>query len=393
MNVMIKIFTTIGLLVPQFSFAATNYLTNVYHHKGKLSDNISYYFSKEPIITYLPERVEKRNAHQKEGWRSFKFLFPKAEIGSGQVRQLVEQLNNSFNNDNTALYNVTIESVAAGHGPKEGLLVTLSYDEKKVVFEYETFTAIQQQAGVLFKFYNLDLLKEINRRSNPIQHFAFNDIDKKKIRIVIDNGHGGEDSGKVGWGNIKEKDINLTIGMKVAHLLRDHGFIVSLTRNVDRFVPLDVRTTFANHVAHANIFVSLHSNGAPNESASGIETFCLQPTLFNKGSTDHVQPKTVALISALESERYKKSYLLADYIQHNTISAAKMKTATVQNRKVKKAISQVLLGADMPAALIEMGFLSNEREATLLNSPEYQQLIAQGICNGIVSYVQDCVMA
>lgn len=209
---------------------------------------------------------------------------------------------------------------------------------------------------------------------------------KKKTHIVLDFGHGGDDQGKVGCFNIKEKNITLTVGMKVAHLLQKEGFVVFLTRNADRFVALEERTNFANKV-DADLFVSIHANGAPSMQASGIETFCMLPSLFNKGICANVGAKTAHVIQHLDTLRYQKSLCLAQAVHQGALQSARIEYGSIPDRKVKTSISQVLLGTEMPAALIEIGFLSNEKEAALLNSAGYQQHIAQGICNGIVSYL------
>jgi N-acetylmuramoyl-L-alanine amidase len=352
---------------------ALNSLDKVYHHKGRLSDKVACYFSKDQLCNHIPDKANE----MQEGKQMLRFFFPLAVIGSAECKQMVCQLNDARNEN----YSLRIESVTK---PIKGLSLIVEYDPQKLGFEYETFTSIQKQPGVVFKFYHKDTLKEINEKTGALQQYAMN----KKVHVVIDNGHGGEDEGKVGCFNIKEKDINLSVGMKVAQLLRNQGYVVSLTRNIDRFVALEERTGFANNVAQADLFVSIHSNGAPSASAQGIETFCSQQSLFNRGFAKNIDALTMNKIKTVEAKRYEKSHVLADHIHGQTLAIARTQNEKVPDRKVKNAISQVLLGTDMPCALIEIGFLSNEQEARLLNSQDYQKLIAQGICNGIVAYVK-----
>lgn len=361
------------LVVHALSAESLNSLNKVYHHKGQLSDKIACYFEKDQVCNHIPTKFDE----ERDGKKFARFFFPQAMIGSAECQKMVLQLNAAKNNG----YEVRIESVKT---PIKGLALEFEYDANKLGFEYETFTSIQRQPGIVFKLYNKDILREINEKTGKLQQYAMN----KPVHVLIDNGHGGHDKGKVGCFNLKEKDINLTVGMQVASLLKDNGYKVSLTRNKDRFVALEERTTFANTVAKADIFVSIHSNGAPSAQAKGIETFCSQQSLFSRGFAKDLDLKDLNAIKSLEGQRYKKSHMLADHIHRQTLAQARIKNEKVPDRKVKNAISQVLMGTDMPCALIEIGFLSNEQEARLLGSSSYQKDIAQGICNGIISYVQ-----
>ncbi len=352
---------------------AGNSLNKVFHHKGRLSDKVACYFAKDPLCNHIPQKTDVQQGAK----QTLRFFFPLATIGSAECQQMVRQINDAKNE----LYSVRFETVSA---PIKGISLLVEYDDTKLGFEYETFTSIQQQPGIVFKFYHKDILKKLNEKTGLLHHYAWN----KKVHIIIDNGHGGDDEGKVGCFNIREKDINLSVGTKVAHLLRDNGCVVSLTRSADRFVSLEDRTNYAN-VAKADLFVSIHSNGAPSATASGIETFCSQQSLFSAGLTKNIDPKMMTAIKKLETARYEKSHTLAAHIHAKTLAAAKTKHEKITDRKVKTAISQVLLGTDMPCALIEIGFLSNEYEARLLNSADYQLQIAQGICNGIVAYINE----
>lgn len=371
-----QVITTLAVLfVAGASNAATpslNILNEVFHHKGKLADKVACYFEREPICTYIPSKA----VAGKEGWQSAQFLFPMAAISSPKCWQMIKKINAAAHDH----YRIVIALVTT---PIKGIALTVQYDAQVLGLEHETFTSIQQQPGILFKLCHKEFLKELSLKSSPVQYYA---LHKKKAHIVLDFGHGGTDLGKVGCFAIKEKDITLTVGMKVAQLLQEQGLVVFLTRNADRFVSLEERTTFANKV-NADLFVSIHANGAPSPAASGIETFCLVPSLFNKGVCAHIEKKIAHVMQHLETLRYQKSAMLADSLHASVLASARHEYGSIPDRKVKKAISQVLLGSEMPAALVEIGFLSNSHEAALLNSPSYQTLIAQGICNGILSYL------
>ncbi len=357
-----------------------NYLNKVFHHKGEMSHTISCYFASKPICTPLPQR--KMN---ETGWQTLHFLMPKTKIGGESVSAL-KDLNNvaqMLGTEKSSSYTIQVKDVVS---PVDGVLVAVGFDASAVAFKCETMVAVQGQPSVVFKFYNKRILNEIKNKTDKNHYLASN---KRKTRIVIDSGHGAEDDGKVGCFGIKEKDINLAVAKRVARFLRSEGMDVCLTREDDRFVPLEHRTTFANKNIKADLFVSIHANGAPNETASGIETFCAQPHLFSNSircqdSQIHQQ------ISHAESQRCQQSCKLAQSVHDHVIVHARTVQSEVKDRKVKNTISQVLLGTDMPSALIEIGFLSNAYEARLLNTPAYQDKIAQGICKGIVSYIKSC---
>ena len=200
----------------------------------------------------------------------------------------------------------------------------------------------------------------------------------KKKSIVIDCGHGGHDLGASGCFGLTEKDVNLEIGLKVASLLRQKGYNILITRFSDDYIPLCCRVEFANLCDSCGAFVSIHSNSSSNIDASGIETFCFEDSLLS------------LKLGAKERERIcircKRSSLLAHMVQYNVLRVAKENRYEVVDRKVKQATFKVLKDTTMPAALVEVGFLSNEKEAALLDSLNYQIIVAQGICEGIISY-------
>ena len=185
--------------------------------------------------------------------------------------------------------------------------------------------------------------------------------------------------GASGCLGLKEKDVNLEIGLKVATLLRQKGYDILITRFSDDFIPLCCRAEFANLCHSCGAFVSIHSNSSSNTVASGIETFCFDSSYLSL-ATLPVQEKEKICI------RCKRSNLLAHMVQYNVLRVAKENKYEIVDRKVKNAKFKVLKDTVMPAALVEVGFLSNEKEAALLDSLNYQIIVAKGICEGIVSY-------
>ncbi|MCM3783377.1 N-acetylmuramoyl-L-alanine amidase family protein [Neobacillus mesonae] len=175
----------------------------------------------------------------------------------------------------------------------------------------------------------------------------------KKI-VVLDAGHGAQDGGTVGATGKLEKDFNLSLTLKVEALLKKESNIeVILTRSGDTYPELLERAKIANN-ADADIFLSIHANSA-TPSANGTETF------------------------------YKKSQdkALADIIHKHLIKATGLK-----DRKVKSANYSVLRNTDMPAALLEIGFLSNKAEEATLFDKDFQNKVAQSIVDGIKEYLK-----
>jgi len=174
-------------------------------------------------------------------------------------------------------------------------------------------------------------------------------------KIFIDAGHGGKDPGAVN-GNVYEKDIALQIAIKLSHVLAKSNCIATLSRFNDIFVPLIDRANKANQY-NADIFVSIHLNSSANKTASGIETLVYK----NQGVNNK----------------------LATIIQNELINST-----NATNRGIKERPDLVVLNSTkMPAVLVEVGFVSNEKEKDLLIKSEYQDKIAQAIAKGILNYL------
>ncbi|MBO7369981.1 MAG: N-acetylmuramoyl-L-alanine amidase, partial [Campylobacter sp.] len=222
---------------------------------------------------------------------------------------------------------------------------------------------------------------------------------KGKI-IVIDPGHGGKDPGALGNG-FKEKAIVLNTAKKLGELLKKRGYKVHYTRSGDSFINLKSRTAFANK-KNADMFISWHTNAAPNKKQApnftGIETFFLSPArsersknaaaLENKGDLEDMNEfSQETFLNFLNREKIIASNKLAIDIQGYMLSAVQNKFKA-KDGGVREAPFWVLVGATMPAVLIEMGYISHPDEGKLLGKNEYQNAIANGIANGVDAYFQ-----
>jgi len=214
-------------------------------------------------------------------------------------------------------------------------------------------------------------------------------------RIVIDPGHGGHDPGAKGKG-VNEAELVLDVALRLEKLLQKvPGTEVILTRRTDDFVPLPERTAIANREG-ADLFLSIHANASTNGQAHGIETYFLNfannqsaaavaarenaaSTQAMGGLPDFV--KAIALNNKLDESRD-----LALHVQRAMIEKQKTVNKMLKDLGVKQAPFVVLIGANMPSVLAEMGFVTNAQEAKLLKAGAYRQKIAESLFNAIRKY-------
>lgn len=216
-------------------------------------------------------------------------------------------------------------------------------------------------------------------------------------RIVIDAGHGGNDPGAVGPTGLREKDVVLDIAMRLAKLVKaEITEDVTLTRKDDTFIPLEERTAIANK-HKADLFVSIHANASRNKHTRGVETYLLNLT-SNKDAMEvaarenQASMKTMGdlggvLKDIMKTTKKDESLHLAHHVQKQLVDTLDTKHGGSMNLGVKEAPFWVLIGAQMPSVLTEVGFMSNEDEEERLASAEYRQQIAEALLKGIRQYV------
>lgn len=214
--------------------------------------------------------------------------------------------------------------------------------------------------------------------------------------IVIDPGHGGKEVGAVGPGGLMEKDVTLQVSQKLAAALSARtGARVVLTRDDDSVVSLDQRTAIANQY-NADLFLSVHMNAAVVPNAKGSETYYLSLEASDElarkaaetenaaGGSDPSSDLKLILWDLAHQAYLGESSRFAQAIQEE------MATATgAASRGVKQAPFKVLVGATMPAALVEVGFISNAEEEARLQSDEFQNAVVDAITRAVVRYKND----
>jgi N-acetylmuramoyl-L-alanine amidase len=217
--------------------------------------------------------------------------------------------------------------------------------------------------------------------------------------VVIDAGHGGKDKGAIGDGTLYEKDLTLQLAKKLAHKIRQELKIQAImTREGDRFIPLEERTAIAN-TRQADLFLSIHINASPNPLAQGVETYFLNlasdeeavrvAALENATSTKRIGDLQKILKDLMLNTKIDESSRLAHHVQlhlHDTLNG---KFGPIKNLGVKQAPFYVLIGAQMPSILVEASFISNSQDRERLIQEDYQDQIVEGIFKGVERYIKE----
>jgi N-acetylmuramoyl-L-alanine amidase len=217
-------------------------------------------------------------------------------------------------------------------------------------------------------------------------------------RIVIDPGHGGDNTGTIGPSGLLEKDLVLDISLKLKNLIESRlGGEVLLTRTDDTFIPLEERPAIANQY-QADLFISIHANSSRNHHVSGVETFILDfatsPEAEETAARENASvQKTIFELHDLVQkitlkEKVNESREFAQIVQKSMASHLHKDRKEAKDRGVKQAPFIVLIGANMPSILSEVSFLSNPSDESLLKTSAYRQKVAEALCRGIEAYAE-----
>jgi N-acetylmuramoyl-L-alanine amidase len=218
-------------------------------------------------------------------------------------------------------------------------------------------------------------------------------------RIIVDAGHGGKDPGAIGRNGVREKDLMLKLARLVADKVRrELSCEVVLTRKSDAFLPLEDRTAIAN-MKKGDLFISLHTNAHRDRRISGVETYILNIALDedamnlaareNATSTKNIGDLQMILNDLMLNTKINESARLAEFVQKGLVKELRRRYKGVHNRGVRQAPFYVLIGAEMPAILVEVGYITNRTENKRLCTEVYLQRTASGIVKGIDSYIKD----
>lgn len=249
---------------------------------------------------------------------------------------------------------------------------TISVKPGRQDFYVNKYRYILSYPVVNHKGLNLISTTDMTKLVDPILRPRLSNADRVTT-VVLDPGHGGHDAGAVS-AYAREKDCNLQLARKVKERLERAGLRVVMTRDGDYFLTLGQRVKIAN--AHPNsVFVSIHHNSG-RRSAEGIETFTLAPY----GTTSPFA-RSRRFQDLAGNDQDSENITLATAIHSRAIHSTK-----ATDRGIQRARFSVLCTIKRPAVLFEGGFVSNPKEGARISSSAYQNLLADSIANGILSY-------
>ncbi len=223
------------------------------------------------------------------------------------------------------------------------------------------------------------------------------------LTILIDPGHGGEEDGAVAQTQgeevprtIKEKDIALAISKRIHELLQQKNYSVYLTRSLDRTVTLPERAAIAEKT-RADLFISVHINSSPESGAVGFETYYLDNhndvAIKKVEKTENIQG---------DGENIVVQQILVDLVVDQTVSTSKPLAASIHaelksdvgrkykipSRGVKPGLFYVLALSKRPGVLLEVGFISTQKERVRMMDPKFQDTYARAVVKGIENYIK-----
>ncbi|MCW8821118.1 MAG: N-acetylmuramoyl-L-alanine amidase [Sulfurovum sp.] len=237
--------------------------------------------------------------------------------------------------------------------------------------------------------------KKVIKKSKPAKSHKYD-------LVVIDAGHGGHDTGAIA-GRKREKDVVLQIAKRLENQLKKRGYPVYMTRKKDIFLKLPQRTKIADQ-KKAVVFISIHANSVPKNKQNkiqGVETFFLQKTRdarsqriaerenksVLKGTTR--LSRSVIIDSVLSGPKIVQSNKLAIDVQRRMMTNLHTRYKDAKDGGVRHAPFWVLVGASRPSILVEVGYISHPKERKRLFTPRYQELIANGIAEGVDNYLNN----
>jgi N-acetylmuramoyl-L-alanine amidase len=234
------------------------------------------------------------------------------------------------------------------------------------------------------------------RHTSSGQNSLIRALGLKINRVVIDPGHGGHDNGTEGPKGLLEKDLVLDVSQRLGKLIEDRmAAEVIYTRTDDTFIPLEGRTALANE-KKADLFLSIHANSSSITRIAGVETFYLNITGTRDALDLAARENASAQTSVFELQDIIKKITLHDKSAESLEFARRIQAALFsfsaknipasKDRGVKSAPFVVLIGANMPSVLAEIGFISNPREEALLKKSDYRDKLAEALYKGIDRY-------
>lgn len=333
----------------------------------------------------------------------------KAEHNRVYVDLLATRLGATIAEDTHLTGGGLLKSIRASQRDADTVRVVFDFadlkDYKVQALDNPFRLVIDAVAGPNFKASAKETPKEAPREPEPAI-FAQPSASRKRLAtdlveqlglsvrtIMIDAGHGGKDPGAQGYGLV-EKDVNLRMALVLGKTLKDRGFKVIYTRTTDVFLSLEERTAQAN-ARRADLFLSVHCNAHTDPSMSGLETYSLNlartpdavrvAARENSVSDKNISDLQMILTDLMLTSKIKESVDLARGVHRNGLAGVR-RVWTVADHGNREAPFYVLMGAKMPSALLEIGYITNKTEAARLESDSYLRTLARGIADGVKGY-------
>lgn len=327
---------------------------------------------------------------------------------SGQNKQIIIELDNTDTSVSTLnlpnrvglIQNVLLEK----NGDKQRLIINLSDEVRPHIFMLpanEKFSA-----RLVIDLFDKVLLQAVSPEPEPVDELV-TDNKGRAVIVVVDAGHGGEDSGAIGATGNYEKHVTLAIAKKLVALLRkEKGFKAYLTRDDDYFIPLQDRRKIARNRYKADIFISIHADAALSPLAKGASVFALSRKGANSATSRFAQAladreNKSDLLGGVDNSFGKDLQLnniLADMVVEGTVTQSlhmgsyilkEMDDLTkLHSKRVEQAGFAVLKEAGMISLLVETGFMTNVEEEAKLIQSSYQQQMAEAVFVGLRRFVQ-----
>jgi N-acetylmuramoyl-L-alanine amidase len=288
------------------------------------------------------------------------------------------------------------------------------YDDPLVAavrFTGDTATVELREANLAARSYALTgpdrIVIEVTRRgapaagAPPAEPSAAGPGATPAFTIVVDPGHGGSETGAIGPGGLQEKDATLEIAKRIAAALpKALSCRIVLTRDSDVLIPLEDRASIANH-EKADLFLAIHANSSRAPSARGSETYYLSLEASDRIAQEVAKEENQAGAAAAPSASGASANPALDFVLWDLAQSAHLKESSelaeaiqselntvsdTANRGIKQAPFRVLVGATMPAVLVETAFISNPEEEKKLRSPEFQQAVADAVARAVARF-------
>ena len=356
-------------------------------------DKISHYSIKQVTTDVNSIRIDFNRYVTKKDLKFF-------ELRYKTINKDVFDINGSFKDAKpTKLKIKGINRISISQYKQNTLRITLSHNKN-----LDTYYIINRKS-IIIKIKNLNNKKQKSNKKiatliNTSQKISYPSMYSGRKRVVvIDAGHGGKDVGAVGPRKRYEKNSVLKVSKYLYQALRLRGYKVYLTRTSDRFIKVHNRTKLSNK-KKADIFISVHANAAMKHrvnKAKGIETFFLSPARSARAkrvaaSENRTDMRKMSyssknsLLTILNQSKITQSNKLAIDVQQNILNSVRSKHRDVVDGGVREGPFWVLVGAQMPSILVEVGYISHPIESKRLYTTSYQKLLANGIANGVDGY-------